>query len=131
MKTLRFLALSLLLGLAACGSIPSFDLSGPITYNTLTATASTYGLTLTAMKQYRKRPLCLTGTVSTSIKPCARRSLLEKMRTANGVAVSAIQNAVTFVEENPKVDASNIIGAAIDAVKALRAVVDEAGVTVQ
>ena len=129
MKILRsFIAGALLLTLAACGSIPSFDLSGPVTYNTIAGAQSAYGVALAAMNQYKRRPLCLTGTVSTPAKPCARRSLIVKMQAANGIAINSVRAAVNFVEENPKIDATNIIGAALDAVRALRSVLNEAGI---
>lgn len=124
-----FLALALTLGLVGCANLPKLDLNQEVTYNTLVSAESAYGVALSAMRSYKALPLCRTGTTATIVAPCARRSVIVKMQSADRLALRALHNARDFVVNNPTIDASNVIGAAQDAIAAVKSVLNDAGVT--
>jgi hypothetical protein len=112
----------LALSLAGCAALPTLNLSGTVSMNTLLGVEASYGSLLTAERAYKALPLCKTGTSPGVSNVCAKRSVIVRLQLADRNAVGAIKAAVAFVEQYPTVNASNIIGAAQSAVATLSSI---------
>jgi hypothetical protein len=126
----KLFAIALLgLSLAGCvGSLPSLNLNNAVTLNTMLSVESAYGIALSGERAYKALPLCRTGTTISITNPCARRSVIVRLQAADLQAMSAIENANTFIKAYPTVDASNVIAAASSAVGAIKSILSANGV---
>ena len=123
----RLLACGLVaLALGGCAN-KSVQLNNSVTLNTMEGVVSLYGTVLSAERAYKSLPLCKTGTKFTVAAPCAQRSIVQRLMTADAAAVSAVTRANTFIQAYPTVDASNLISAAASAVSNIQAILNTTG----
>lgn len=116
------LIISLILG--ACSpkfnerllNLVTINTTNPITNNKLGAAISTYGLIDTALIAYRGLPRCTSINNFSLTNICYKRSLLLAGQDLDKKANIALNKAVDFQRDNPKLDASGYIDAAIEAV---------------
>lgn len=117
--------------LAGCQNgfqLPSVNVGGTVTLNTVQGVEGAYGVALSGERTYKSFPLCRTGTSFSATNICARRSVVVRLQSLDRKAISAIDAMVSFVKNYPTVDATNVIAAAGAAVKDIQNVLAENGV---
>lgn len=110
------------LALVGCaGTLPSLKLNTSVSLNTILAIESAYGVALSGERTYKR--LCQSGAITGSC-----RIVVAQLQAADLRAVDAIRSAVTFVKTYPTVDATNVIGAATNAIGELQSLLNSTGV---
>lgn len=128
-RILAVLLIGVSLGSCAGGfKLPSLNVGGAVTLNTLEGVISAYGLVLNAEIAYKSLPLCKTGTTTSATNICAKRSIIVRLQAADKVAVNAISNADSFVKTYPTLDASNVLAAAQTAISNIQSILNSTGV---
>lgn len=117
---LRNTVMALPLLLPGCPG-PSLNISSDVTLNTVLGIESAYGIALAGERTYKR--LCINHAV-----PVTCRVIVVNMQAADRKAIIAMRDAVTFIKTYPTVDASNILGAARNAISDLQNIVSAAGV---
>lgn len=118
----------LLAGSLLAGCATSADLNTSASRKTLYGLTNSYGVLLTAAETYKDLPLCKTGTTTSLTNICSRRSIVDRLQAADYRAITALQNANTFISRFPTLDATNIIAAAVTAMADYQSVMNETGV---
>jgi hypothetical protein len=116
------------LSLGGCATGPKLNLNSSVSLNTMQSIEAAYGIALSGERAYKALPLCKTGTIATVTSPCAQRSVVVHLQAADRKAISAIQQANTFIKTYPTVDATNVISAAATAVDNLKNLLSSTGV---
>ena len=115
-------------GLGGC-NLPTLNVGSQVNLNTLEGVVSGYGILLNAENTYKALPLCKTGTAPIITNVCAKRSIIVRLQSADRVANVSVNNAISFVRNNPSVNPSNYISAAQSAITALQSVLNTASAT--
>ena len=114
------------LSVGACTPLPTLNLSNQVNLNTLEGVVSGYGLVINAENVLHQQPLCLTGTSPSITNICVKRSLIVRLQGSDKIANTAVNQAVTFVNNNPTVSPTQYISAAQAALLASQTIVNSA-----
>jgi hypothetical protein len=123
------IALAFAIGVAGCSSLPTLNIGNQVNLNTIEGVVSGYGILLNAENTYKALPLCKTGTTPSITNVCAKRSIIVRLQSADKIANTAVNTAVSFVKSNPSVDPSQYLTAAQNALTALQTVLNTAQAT--
>lgn len=107
----KILIVILTLNLSACASI-----NNPVSNNALGGAISSWGILDSAVIAYRGLPRCTVTNNFSLTNVCFKRSVLVVAQNYDAAAKAAINKAVDFQRNNPTLDASSYITAAIAAV---------------
>lgn len=107
----KFLVILLALSLAGCAAIKN-----PVSNNALGGAISTWGILDSAVIAYRGLPRCTVTNNFSITNVCYKRSVLVIAQNYDATAKAAINKAVDFQRNNPTLDASSYIDAALAAV---------------
>jgi hypothetical protein len=113
---MRRMLLALPLLLTGCLS----TIQNPVNDNDMAIVYSAYGSTLAVANAYRSLPLCRTGSVFSASNLCAKRSVIVQLQKADRQARIAMNTAQIFINNNPTLSASSLIGIAQAAVSAFQ-----------
>jgi hypothetical protein len=116
----------LLIALTQCASfhLPSLNLQSTVALNALQAAEGAYGTVLAAENVYKQLPLCHAD--NSVPPPCAKRSVIVRLQSADRQALSAVRAAIAFVNKYPTVDATNVIGAVNQALANIQSILNGA-----
>lgn len=114
------------LSLAACGSLPTVNLTNQVNLNTLDGVVAGYNIVLNAETALKQTPLCKTGTSPSLTNVCVKRSLIVRLQEKDRLANLAVNTAVAFVANHPSVSPTEYISAARDALSGVQAIINEA-----
>lgn len=111
----KFIVICTALFLGACANIQN-----PVGHNTLASAISTYGILDTAVIAYRGLPRCTVENNFSVTNVCYKRSVLINAQAYDKAANAAINRAVDFQRNNPTLDASSYVTAAIASVNTFK-----------
>ena len=111
------------ISIAACSTIRN-----PISINQLTVVESSYGVALSIAVAYRNTRLCKKDEVPSINNICAQRSVILKLQAADRNAQLALNNARSFIKNNPTLDAFSVIQIAQNAVDGFKLIQQQYGV---
>lgn len=123
---ITLLALAPLLGACAGGSVLQGGTSlteridNPFGRKELLAVESAYRSALVLAVNYRRLGLCPPGVFESFERICARREVVLALQRADRHAKAALTRARSFVRNNPRVNAFDVISEAQAAVSAFR-----------
>ena len=123
---MKKIAIVLAACLALAGCLPTINVASSVNLNTMEGIVAGYGILLEQERVLKRQPLCHTGTAPSVSNICVRRSTIVRLQGADRYANSAINQAVLFVKNNPRVDPSQYISAASSALSSLQTVVNAA-----
>lgn len=121
MKKVLIILLLPTLFLASCQNGSLIGLANPISNNDLGGAISTWGILDSAVIAYRGLPRCTITNNFSVTHICYKRSVLVTAQAYDNTANMAINKAVSFQRNNPTLDASSYISAAVTAVNTFKA----------
>lgn len=132
MRTIRNIAAIIIAATVIAGcALFERGINNPLNAERLAQVEAAYGLVLSGAVAYRRlyqTNRCTTTRPESLTNICARRSVVDRLRSADRQAITAIRAARRFVQENPTIDASAVISAAQIAVEAFRSTAIAGGV---